>query len=110
MYRVKPNGGKEQIRNNWLYRLFAKRPNDYQNPMEFRAMMMGHLALRGNAFAQRGTQPEALYNVAEQQGRENPADAHHGDAAAKLPRPCQMCRMQAGRIFSASKPLMQDRT
>ncbi|RKG96200.1 hypothetical protein [Corallococcus carmarthensis] len=40
---------------------------------------------RGNAFAQRGTQPEAVYNVAEQQGHENPADAHHGDAAAKLP-------------------------
>ncbi|RKG76677.1 hypothetical protein D7W79_17155 [Corallococcus exercitus] len=41
---------------------------------------------RGNAFAQRGAQPEAVYNVAEQQGHENPADAHHGDAAAKLPR------------------------
>ncbi|MBN8231034.1 hypothetical protein JYK02_26290 [Corallococcus macrosporus] len=40
---------------------------------------------RGNAFAQRGTQPEAVYNVAEQQGHENPSDAHHGDAAAKLP-------------------------
>lgn len=51
MFRVKPNGGKLQIRDHWLYRLFAKRPNDYQNPMEFRAMMMGHLALRGNAFA-----------------------------------------------------------
>lgn len=52
MYRVQPNGAKAQIRNHWLYRLFAKRPNEYQNPMEFRSMMMGHLALRGNAFAQ----------------------------------------------------------
>jgi HK97 family phage portal protein len=52
MYRVKANGGRQQIRDHWLYRLFAKRPNDYQNPMEFRGMMMGHLALRGNAFAQ----------------------------------------------------------
>lgn len=51
MYRTKPNGGKEQIRDHWLYRLFAKRPNAYQNPMEFRAMMHGHLELRGNAFA-----------------------------------------------------------
>jgi HK97 family phage portal protein len=51
MYRNKANGGKTQIRDHWLYRLFAKRPNDYQNPMEFRAMMQGHLALRGNAFA-----------------------------------------------------------
>ncbi|WP_375754773.1 hypothetical protein [Corallococcus exercitus] len=40
---------------------------------------------RGNAFAQRGAQPEAVYNVAEQQGHENPSDAHRGDAAAKLP-------------------------
>lgn len=40
---------------------------------------------RGNAFAQRGAQPEPVYNVAEQQGHENPADAHHGDLAAKLP-------------------------
>lgn len=51
MYRNESNGGKTQIRKHWLYRLFAQRPNDYQNPMEFRAMMMGHLALRGNAFA-----------------------------------------------------------
>ncbi|RKH59329.1 hypothetical protein D7V93_15065 [Corallococcus llansteffanensis] len=41
---------------------------------------------RGNAFAQRGAQPEAVYNVAEQQGHEAPGDAHHGDAAAKLPK------------------------
>lgn len=52
MYRLRADGGKTQIRGHWLYRLFAKRPNDYQNPMEFRSMMMGHLALRGNAFAQ----------------------------------------------------------
>lgn len=51
MYRNKKNGGKTQIRKHWLYRLFAQRPNDYQNPMEFRSMMQGHLALRGNAFA-----------------------------------------------------------
>jgi HK97 family phage portal protein len=52
MYRTMPSGAKKQIRDHWLYRLFAKRPNDYQNPLEFREMMMGHLALRGNAFAQ----------------------------------------------------------
>ena len=52
MYRQKDDGAKLQIKNHWLYRLFAKRPNDYQNPLEFREMMMGHLALRGNAFAQ----------------------------------------------------------
>ena len=52
LYRVADNGAKTQIKQHWLYRLFARRPNDYQNPMEFREMMMGHLALRGNAFAQ----------------------------------------------------------
>nr|AYM52880.1 lipoprotein [Myxococcaceae bacterium MCy9487] len=41
---------------------------------------------RGNAFAQRGAQPEALYNVPEQQGNEPPRDAHQGDLAAKLPK------------------------
>jgi len=51
MYRVQPNGAKQQIRDHWLYRLFAKRPNAYQNPMQFRAMMHAHVELRGNAFA-----------------------------------------------------------
>jgi HK97 family phage portal protein len=36
---------------HWLYRLFARRPNEYQNPFEFREMMQGHLSLRGNAYA-----------------------------------------------------------
>lgn len=51
MYRAKPNGGKQQIRDHWLYRLFAKRPNSYQNPMEYRAMKHAHLELRGNAYS-----------------------------------------------------------
>jgi HK97 family phage portal protein len=51
MYRLKSNGGKQQIRDHWVYRLFAKRPNDYQNPMQFMQMMHRHLELRGNAFA-----------------------------------------------------------
>ena len=51
MYRRLPNGGRKQIKDHWLYRLIAKRPNDFQNPLEFREMMQGHLALRGNAFA-----------------------------------------------------------
>lgn len=52
IYRENANGGKDKITDHWLYRLFAKRPNAWQNPMEFREMMQGHLALRGNAFAQ----------------------------------------------------------
>ncbi len=35
-----------------LYRLLAKRPNRYQNPFEWREMLQGHLALRGNAYNQ----------------------------------------------------------
>jgi HK97 family phage portal protein len=52
LYSERADGGKTPIKSHWLYRLFAKRPNDFQNPMEFREMMQGHLALRGNAFAQ----------------------------------------------------------
>jgi HK97 family phage portal protein len=52
LYRQNADGGKTPIKNHWLYRLFARRPNNFQNPMEFREMMQGHLALRGNAFAQ----------------------------------------------------------
>lgn len=70
MYRTKPNGGKEQIRDHWLYRLFAKRPNAYQNPMEFRAMMHGHLELRGNAFA---------YIVSNRQGEATDLHPIHPD-------------------------------
>jgi len=41
---------KKQITNHWLYNLLAKRPNRYQNAFEWREMMQGHLALRGNAY------------------------------------------------------------
>jgi HK97 family phage portal protein len=51
LYRQNADGGKTAIRDHWLYRLLARRPNDFQNPMEFREMMQGHLTLRGNAFA-----------------------------------------------------------
>jgi HK97 family phage portal protein len=52
LYTEDANGAKKPNKNHWLYRLLAVRPNDYQNPMEFREMLQGHLALRGNAFAQ----------------------------------------------------------
>jgi HK97 family phage portal protein len=51
LYEESANGTKTKVKNHWLYRLFARRPNDFQNPSEFRAMMQGHLSLRGNAFA-----------------------------------------------------------
>jgi HK97 family phage portal protein len=51
LYREGEDGAKDRMRDHWLYRLFARRPNQFQNPMEFREMMQGHLALRGNAYA-----------------------------------------------------------
>lgn len=52
LYREGSDGGKTALKKHWLYRLIAQRPNDFQNPMEFREMMMCSLALRGNAFAE----------------------------------------------------------
>jgi HK97 family phage portal protein len=51
LIRVGADGSKTYLRDHWLYRLLAKRPNDYMNPMEFMEVMTGHLVLRGNAFA-----------------------------------------------------------
>jgi HK97 family phage portal protein len=52
MYKIGTDGKKSSLTQHWLYRLFAKRPNAFQNPLEFREMMQGHLELRGNAFAE----------------------------------------------------------
>ena len=46
------DGGKDKVTDHWLYRLMAKRPNRFQNPFEWREMLQGHLALRGNAYNQ----------------------------------------------------------
>lgn len=51
LLRTGPDGSKTHLTNHWLYRLFAKRPNDYMNPMEYMEVMVGHLVLRGNAFS-----------------------------------------------------------
>lgn len=53
LYRLSDNGKqRSKQRKHWLYRLLSKRPNQWQTPYEFRLMLMGHLALRGNAFCQ----------------------------------------------------------
>lgn len=52
LYRQRTDGGKDKVTDHWLYRLLAKRPNRYQNPFEWREMLQGHLALRGNAYNQ----------------------------------------------------------
>lgn len=38
------------VTEHWLLRLMCKRPNRWQTPFNWREMMQGHLALRGNAF------------------------------------------------------------
>lgn len=52
LFRPRSGGGKARVTNHWLYRLIAKSPNRFQTPFEWKMMLMGHLALRGNAFCQ----------------------------------------------------------
>jgi len=52
IYQRRIDGGKDKVTDHWLYRLLAKRPNRFQNPFEWREMLQGHLALRGNAYNQ----------------------------------------------------------
>ncbi|WP_374349173.1 phage portal protein [Chitinimonas sp.] len=41
---------KKPAKDHWLWPLLTRRPNRYQNPFEFKEMLQGHLALRGNAY------------------------------------------------------------
>jgi len=53
LFRNRPDGNtRSEDRNHWLYRLFGRRPNRFQNPYEWRLMVQGHLSLRGNAYNQ----------------------------------------------------------
>ena len=52
-----------RVRKHWLVRLFTKAPNRFQTPFEWRMMLMGHLALRGNAFCQ--ITPDGRGGIAE---------------------------------------------
>lgn len=52
LYQPKAGGGRKRITKHWLHRLLAKAPNRFQTPFEWRLMLMGHLALRGNAYCQ----------------------------------------------------------
>lgn len=57
LYRRRSDGGKDVVTDHWLYQLLAKRPNRYQNAFEWREMLQGHLALRGNAYNRMLTNP-----------------------------------------------------
>lgn len=53
MYGPGENGRRgAKMANHWLTQLFCVAPNRFQSPFEWRLMLMGHLALRGNAFCQ----------------------------------------------------------
>jgi HK97 family phage portal protein len=52
VYRRTKNDGKERATDYFLYRLLHDQPNEEQTSVEFREMLQGHLALRGNAYAQ----------------------------------------------------------
>jgi HK97 family phage portal protein len=52
IYRRLDNGGKERSPGHPLYELLRWQPNTWQTAFEFWEMMMGHLVLRGNAYAQ----------------------------------------------------------
>ncbi|WP_374355563.1 phage portal protein [Limnohabitans sp.] len=57
LYRKRVDGGKDRVTDHWLHTLLCRRPNRYQNPFEWREMLQGHLALRGNAYCQIITNP-----------------------------------------------------
>ena len=50
VYRRKGDSGKERARDHPLYNLLHIAPNRYQTSFEWREMLQGHLALRGNAY------------------------------------------------------------
>jgi HK97 family phage portal protein len=52
VYRRTKNDGKERATDYFLYPLLHDQPNEEQTSVEFREMLQGHLALRGNAYAQ----------------------------------------------------------
>ena len=52
LYQRNADGGRTLQTDHWLYRLLAKRPNEFQNPVTFRRLMQSWLELRGNAYAQ----------------------------------------------------------
>ena len=46
------NGGKKEATNHPLWDVLHSNPNSWQTSFEWREMMMGHIALRGNAYSE----------------------------------------------------------
>ena len=51
MYR-NTGSSRKRLTKHWLLDLIGRAPNPFQTAFEWREMMMGHLALRGNAYNQ----------------------------------------------------------
>jgi HK97 family phage portal protein len=52
VYQRLENDGKKRATSHPLYELLRHQPNGWQTAFEFWEMMMGHVVLRGNAYAQ----------------------------------------------------------
>lgn len=52
IYQYKPDGGKERVHNHSLYPVLHDEPNPEMTSFVFREVMMSHLLLWGNAYAQ----------------------------------------------------------
>lgn len=52
VYKQLDNGGKDRAKTHPLYTVLKRYPNSWQTAIEFWEMMMGHVVLRGNAYAQ----------------------------------------------------------
>jgi len=50
LYSIGADGGRTPVADHWIIRLLTRRPNAFQNAFEWREMMQGHLALRGNCY------------------------------------------------------------
>lgn len=58
VYRRLPDGSKKRAPDHHLYRVLHDQPNLWQTSLEWREMLMAHLALRGNAYCQRVQGPD----------------------------------------------------
>ena len=58
IYRRDKDGARERATGHPLYDTLHDQPNEWQTSMEFREMLQGHCALRGNGYAQIRSTPK----------------------------------------------------
>lgn len=52
VFRRRDDGGKDRALDHSLYKILHDQPNHWQTSFEFREMLMGHVVLRGNGYAE----------------------------------------------------------